>query len=454
MLTQAPKPITTFWQLATRNGLLGVSVLIGSVLSFGKAKVISVFGGPADLAVFGVFTGLIAFLSAASSIGLTSSAVQKISRTDAADVDQRLSIFRDAIRIALAGVMVVCGFIFGSWFVGATVLNAELSAFDQVLILAVAVVATVSSDMLLVWFRSSQDIPRIALHGAIGALVSFGLTFAYYRGALPRPAEVAAASLGFGGALAALGLGYRLVWRTARGLFERFEHAKGLLVFGSTVYVSRLFDTARSFLTPLLLVYAFTAESAGMVQAASRLSLALVGLLLTGAAKEFYPRVSSVAGDEVMVRQTIDRQLIFLVLLYSPVAVVSLILTDFMVTTLFSDAFLAASPLFQLHVLGDLPRIAAWILGFTCLGAGGSRYYSIAEITTHSAFMVILVGTSFIAGLYSEPIAYIAAGCLQLVLYAVWVHRRYRYRPSRTAVAASALYVAVWALIVGVQWTQ
>ncbi|MHA2944191.1 hypothetical protein ACW9FF_20645 [Ralstonia mannitolilytica] len=127
-------------------------------------------------------------------------------------------------------------------------------------------------------------------------------------------------------------------------------------------------------------------NEAGQWQAVYKISEAYLGIITLGLSTYYLPRLSKLQGDEVR-REVIDTAKIIIPIVMA-LAVAVYLLRDFAIELLFTRKFQQAD-LFGVQLLGDVLKIASWLVAYPMLSRGAARWFIATEIT-FSFLMAIL----------------------------------------------------------------
>jgi len=119
--------------------------------------------------------------------------------------------------------------------------------------------------------------------------------------------------------------------------------------------------------------------TAGLWQATWRVSEVYLGVVMAAVSLYFLPRLGEVAGTPAL-RKEILRTFVQAVGITAVIALAIFILRDWVVRIVFTEEFLPVRDLMPFQLLGDVLRMAAWILGFVLVALVRSRWYIALEL--------------------------------------------------------------------------
>ena len=100
-----------------------------------------------------------------------------------------------------------------------------------------------------------------------------------------------------------------------------------------------------------------------------------VGMIFVAMAKDYYPRLSAVAKNDDLSRQTINQQAEIALLILAPIILIFLVFVKFFIIILYSDKFLAINDMIHWAALGIFFQATSWAIAFILLAKGASKLY-------------------------------------------------------------------------------
>lgn len=157
------------------------------------------------------------------------------------------------------------------------------------------------------------------------------------------------------------------------------KYSRITLAYGLPVMVAGLMNPAGQFTLKILIGEKIDINSVGVYQAASNISGAYLGFILSAMGAEYYPRIAGMLRDRQLVSETINNQIAVAVIISSPAIILTFSLSNYIVSALYSSKFDGSSSLLQMLVLGDIIKILSWPIGVYLLASGKSREVLISE---------------------------------------------------------------------------
>lgn len=368
--------------------LNGISVVIKMVTLLGINKILAVYVGPAGYASLGQFQNAVQMITTFAS-GAINTGVIKYTAEHYEDEALQHKVWRTAGTISLVGSLItsVLVIIFSDslagWFLNDEGLGSVFVWFASALTLFVF------NTLLLAILNGKKEIHRYVIANIAGSLFALAVT------------SVMAIQFGLYGALVALAvyqsltfivtlmLIYRASWFKFSYLFGVIDKqaAKNLSKYAAMALVSAACVPVSNILIRDYLGESLGWDFAGYWEAMWRLSGAYLMLVTTTLGVYYLPKLSELQNSADIKKEIIQGYKIIL-----PTAVVCgvviYLLRDFIIRILFSADFAPMEQLFLWQIVGDVIKIASWIMGFVLAAK--------AYFILHIAFQILFPGLFYI----------------------------------------------------------
>lgn len=377
--------------------LNAIAVGVRIITLLGINKILAVYVGPAGYAALGQFQNAVQMISTLAS-GAINTGVTKYTAEYYEDEEKQRAVWKTAGTIALIGSIFLSLLVFifridlSQWFLNDASLDIVFGWFS------VALVLFVFNTLLLAILNGKKDIYRYVLANITGSVVALIITaFMVINWGL-LGALIALAvyqSLAF---FVTLALCFKTPWFRLSHLFGRLDNGvvKNLAKYTAMALTSAGMVPLSHILIRNHLGQTLGWEEAGYWEAMCRLSGAYLMLVTTTLSVYYLPRLS-----ELKTRAEIRQEIVAGYRLILPVAAMCSLLVyllrDRIILMLFSEKFLPMGELFFWQLIGDVIKIASWLLAFVMLG----KSMTIEFISTEIIFSFCFFGlTSVIVGIY------------------------------------------------------
>lgn len=430
-----------------------------------RNKLTAILLGSSGIGLIGLYQSLTSLVESATNLGLTSSAVRELGSARGNEDPSRASFVSSVLRrstwiLGSAGWLItgLLAVPLSVWAFSAPDRAREITALGGLVLLASI---TGARNAILQGHQRLRDLALVGIFSSLGGLILSVTLYWFYgeKGIIPALLGTALISFAFASYFAAKipvqhpSYDWRTYWTELRSLATLgFAFMLGGILIALVAVIIRA-----------LVVRQLGIDANGLYQAAAGLTGMFAGFILNAMALDFFPRLSSVAGDNSAMTRLVNEQTEIGVLLALPGLVATLAFAPWILRLLYSPEFLPASPLLIAMFVGCFAQVVGWPLGFIARAKGAVRWMIIPEtfITLlHLALAILLLPRLGLAGVaYAFTISWLcyifvmwgvarrlcnfrwSAGALRLIGFAATV--------TIFTVAASMLFDAVPAALLG-----
>jgi len=401
-----------------RTSLLSFAATVVKMLAaLAISKTLAVVSGPAGIALVGQFQNFVQIALTAAK-GALDTGVTKYTAEYGPDEASRARLFSTSVRLCASSCAVVAlVLIFAAEPLSNYLLHTQSRAYIFRLF-GLTIVLFVLNSLLLAIVNGLQEIRTYILLNIIQSLLTLLLTLTLI------------AMFGLEGALIALVTNQSLVLFVSLWVLRRhnvIRISSFLLPFdrNESIRLSKysLMTAVSAVATPLtaILVRDYIAstlsiEHAGYWQAMSYVSTMWLAVATTSLAVYYLPKLAATSD-----RPTLRCELINGYRIIMPIVVAAALILYFMrewvVNILFSESFAPMIILFHWMLIGDVIKLASWLLSYLMLAKAMTRAFILTEIVFSASFVVL---TMVFVGKYGlQGVAYAHAFNYGIYLLAV-----------------------------------
>ncbi|MCM1110765.1 MAG: oligosaccharide flippase family protein [Clostridium sp.] len=174
-------------------------------------------------------------------------------------------------------------------------------------------------------------------------------------------------------------------------------------------------------------------DAVGYYQAGNTLLIRYVGILFAAISMEFYPRLSSIAENRRHLGVYLNHEIITILRVAAPLAVLFVIAAPLIVRVLYSGEFLVIVPYITIGITGVILRAAAWCMSYVVLARGDGRLFMITEILSATVYLALSVGCFRAWGVTGFGVAFLLWYLVYLAGMVAVIRLRYVIRLRRPA---------------------
>ena len=414
-------------RVITAIGLLGSAQAINIACSVLRNKLMAVWVGPAGVGLNSILVNASTMVSTGTQLNIRDSAVRDLSTPMP---DDALALKTAAVRrwCLLLGVIGVVATIVLSPLLSAMAYGGSWANWYYFALIAPAVFFTAYSAGEMAILQSCgrlKDLARANLIGGLGAtVISLPLIYLFRLGSIVYVIDIYAAALSLilflmrerGPRLpSGVHLDFKTLWAQGRSF----------LALGFTISFSVLLTSVTNYIFSAYINSTGGEDVLGTYQSGYTLVNSYVGIIFAAIAVEYYPRLTRFISRPKTARVLMSHEFVLVVRLITPVAVIFVALSDFIVRLLYSAQFEGVVPFITFAIAGTVLRGVSLCYAYRILAAGDSKAYIFTE------------SVSVTVGLILNIIAYSQWSYLGLgISYIVW----YVFYTALTAVVCRRRY--------------
>lgn len=411
------------------GGVQGLNIGLGLV----RTKLIALLLGPSGMGLASLFNTTVGFVSQATNLGVSFSAVRHLSSLyDAGDVSA-LAHFVKVVRgwsllTALLG-MLVCVMI-GPLLSQTTFAWGNHSLHFMLLAPAVGMLAITGGETaILKAMRSLGALASVQVLAVVAALV-ISIPIYYFfgeSGIVPVIVLMALATM-----LLTVRHSYRLVPLQLSGAKGMLGEGMEMVRLGVAFTLAAVIGSASELFIRSYLNVVGDLDVLGLYNAGYMLTLTYAGMVFSAMEADFFPRLSGVQHDIAATNECVNRQMEVSLLLLSPMLAALMLSLPILIPLLFSAQFLPVVEMGQVATLAMYPKVMTLPVAYITLARGYSLSYLFLETSYYVAFVVLFIVGYEHWGLYGTGVAVALAHLFEYVLVNGYAYKKYGYRFSAT----------------------
>jgi O-antigen/teichoic acid export membrane protein len=424
------------------GGVQGLNILVGLV----RNKLIAVILGPEGMGLASLFNSVVNFISQATNLGLSFSAVRHVSelfdRGDEAEIAHFVKVVRAwSLLTALAGMLVcvVAGPLLSSY----TFAWGDHTLHFMLLAPAVGLLAITGGETaILKGARRLRSLAVVQVYSVLTALVvSVPVYYLFGQaGIVPVIVLMALATM-----LLTIYYSLRLYPLQLRGARGVLGEGMGMVRLGVAFVVAGIMGSGAEMIVRSFLNVSGELDTVGLYNAAYMLTITYAGLVFSSMEVDFFPRLSAVGVDCHQLSLTVNRQIEVSLLIVSPMLAALIVLLPVLVPLLFSAKFVPMVPMAQVAVFSMYLKAVSLPISYTNLARGNSLGYLLIEAVYDIILVLLIVVGYRYLGLLGTGVALALSYLVDLFIVYLYTHRRYGYRLSGAVVRYATLQLLLGA---------
>lgn len=410
---------TAYRSILRNTSVIGGASAINIVIGMLRAKFAAILLGPIGVGLLGAYSAICAVGGSVSNLGLNTSGVRHLSESYSSGDIRKVSLVIAALRktVFLSGI---AGAILMAIFspIISRISFGNTSHVFPILLLSVTLVfanATAGSLSILQGMRKLRELATANVLTALAGLCLSVPSFYFF---------------GLNGIVLSLllvyAVGYLIAWLLSRDHIpsahidygQIVSIVKQMLGFGFPLMLVGIISTGSAYAVSVLIMRASGLDGLGIWQASYSLAGALVNFVLGAMSTDYYPRISSLSGNNPLISQEVASQSEISMLLALPGLLATVIGAPVIISVFYSSAFSSAAEILRWSVLGVFCRVVSWPLGFVLLAKGKSKTFLATEAFINLLYVGLMWGGLSLWGLKGAAVAF----TLMYVVYSVTIY--------------------------------
>ncbi|MBR1688879.1 MAG: oligosaccharide flippase family protein [Prevotella sp.] len=422
------------------GGVQGLNILIGLV----RNKLVAILLGPGGMGLASLFNTTINFISQATNLGISFSAVRHVSELFDSGDRQRIAHFVKVVRgwsllTALAG-MLVC-IVVGPLLSRYTFSWGDHTLHFVLLAPTVAMIAVTGGETaILKGARQLKSLAGIQIASVFAALLISMPIYYFFgeTGIVPVITLMALAVM-----LLTLRSSFRLFPYQVRGAKGIFGEGMEMVKLGVAFTLAGIIGTGAEMFIRSFLNVSGNLDMLGLYNAGYMLTVTYAGMVFSAMETDYFPRLSAVNQDIEATNNVANQQMAVSLLIISPMLVVLIVWLPLLIPLMFSNAFLPVIEMAQTAALAMYMRVLTLPVAYITLARGYSLSFLLLDGVYYVVFVLLMMAGFNHWGLLGAGVAITVAYVFDFLLVLGYAYWRYQYRMSPVVVRYAAFQIAL-----------
>ncbi|MBQ3630295.1 MAG: oligosaccharide flippase family protein [Prevotella sp.] len=413
------------------GGVQGLNILVSLV----RNKFVAMILGPSGMGLVSLFNSTVLFISQATNLGISFSAVRHVSELFDQGDEQRITHFIRVVRswsllTALLG-MLVC-ILAGPKLSSSTFSWGDHTLHFMMLSPAIGMLAiTGGESAILKGARQLRPLAIIQVGTILAALV-ISLPLYYFFGQtaiVPVIVLMALVTM-----LLTVRHSYRLYPLHLFGERGILGEGMEMVRLGVAFVLAAVFGSGSEMLIRAYLNVAGELDIVGLYNAGYMITMTYGGMVFSAMETDYFPRLSAIGNDARQRNEVINRQCEVTLLIIAPMLAALMVALPVIIPLLFSREFMPVVGMCHVTLLSMYFRAIYLPIGYISLARGDSWTYLVLEAISYICIVIlVLVGFRW-GGITGTGYGLALGNVLDVVVTASYASFRYGYRPSGSVI--------------------
>ena len=429
------------------GGVQGLNILIGLV----RTKIVALLLGPGGMGLASLFQTTANFISQATNLGVSFSAVRNISELFDSGDEARIAHFVKIVRAwsLLTGLVgtLLCMLV-GPMLSQLTFTWGDHTLHFMVLAPLVGMMAVTGGETAIL--KGARQLRSLAVIQVYNMLASLLIAVPVYylfgeSGIVPVMLLTALVAM-----LLTISRSHRLYpirLTSARGILGE---GMGMVRLGVAFTLAGIFGSGADFAIRTYLNNVASLHEVGLYNVGFMMTMTYAGVIFSAMESDYFPRLSAVNNDVVRFNDLISKQAEVSLLLISPIIVAAMFLLPIGLPLLTSGQFLPVVDMMRIMSLSLYLRAVTLSVEYLSLAKGASLSYLFLE----GVYDVVVVGLTILGYLYDgltgTGVAILAAGVFNILLVLIYTKLKFgvQLRPFLVLLLLSQMSIGIAAYAV------
>ena len=422
------------------GGVQGLNVLISLV----RNKFIALLLGPGGMGLISLFNTAISFISQATHLGISFSAVRHISelydKHDEAKTAHFVKIVRGwSLLTALLGVLVCL--VAGPFLSQATFSWGDHSLHFILLAPAVGMIAITGGETAIL--KGQRKLGALAIVQIVSVVASLLISIPIYyvfwqSGIVPVIVLMAFVTM-----CATLFYSLRLYPLQLSGAKGILGEGMEMVRLGVAYTLAGIIGSAAEMVIRSYLNLVGDLDVLGLYNAGYMLTITYAGMVFSAMETDYFPRLSAVNHDIEATNMTVNRQMEVSLLILAPMLTGLIVMLPVLIPLLFSHEFMPVIAMAQVAVLAMFFKVLTLPVAYITLARGKSLLFLFLETVYFVAFVVFIVYGYERWGLLGTGVAITVAHVFDYLMINGVARWQYGYKPSSAVMKYSAIHLTI-----------
>lgn len=424
-----PAANTSYRQIMKATSIFGGVQVFTIIISVIRSKFVAILLGPTGMGIAGLLTSTSSFVSMLTEFGLGTSAVKNIGFANGTGNPKRISTIIIVLRrlIWITGTLgTLLMIVLSSWLSQLTFGNHDYTfAFIWISITLLFTQLSKGQLVLLQGMRKLQYLAKASLMGSLlGLIITVPLYYKFgIEGIVP---SIIIASL----------VSLLLSWYFANkikiepvkvSVMRTYAEGRSMLVMGLMISLSGMFVLGNAYIVRIYISNIGGVAEVGLYSAGFAIITTYVGLVFTAMGTDYYPRLSAVAHNNLLCKETVNQQAEIAVLILAPILMVFLVFINWVIVILYSEKFIAVNNYVHWAALGMLFKAASWSIGYILLAKANSKLFFWNELIANIYILVLNIFGYYYFGLTGLGITFMVGYLIYLVQMYILCKKKYQF---------------------------
>lgn len=420
---------SSYLQIVKATSIFGGVQFFNILISIIRTKLIAIFIGPAGMGVISLLNSSLNVVSSITGLGIETSAIKHISEHYKSDDLKSVSpiitiVKRIAFVTGIFGVLIII--MFSSFLSELTFGNSNYTYFFIYLSITLLLKQlTVGQMVVFQGLRKLKILAKANFYGnLIGLFFSIPLYY-YYRIDAIVPSIVV---ISVSAVLVAFYYSRKIkIEKINITNSQLFVQGKSIIKLGVMLTLSSLLTLLSSYIIQIYVGDSGGLKEVGLYNAGFTLLNSYVGIVFTVMSADYFPKLSSVCGDNEKIRISVREQSYMSVFIITPIIILFLTFIPLIIKILYTSKFISIIPMVCFGILAMLFRAVSWSMGYILIAKGDYKVFVRTSLGFNSLSLMLNILGYYFYGLEGVGFSFLIYYLVHLIVLKIITKKKYDF---------------------------
>lgn len=372
----------TYGNIFKALALFGGVKVIQIIISILRSKLIAILLGPTGMGVNNLLVSTTNTINGFTGCGLQTSAVREVSKAHNSNDQTKINVTISTLKILVWFTGFLGGLIVLFFAKSLSLLafgNGEYtSAFRILSVMMLFMQINVGQIALMQGTFHYKDIAKSTLVAQIlSLLITIPLYYVFGQGGIVPALLIASLITVLVTAHFSRRVNFTRVKLTIREFIMNSRH---MISLGVVIALGGVISNSSSYILNVIISHIGSIDAVGLYSAAMTIANSYVFLVLSAMTSDYVPRLSALSGNDVAQIDTINKQMVLVSIILTPLLVAFIVFARQAIYILYSADFYATIHMLEFLMLAMYFRAISWCLSYAFISRGESKIFLINEV--------------------------------------------------------------------------
>ncbi|HEY5406528.1 MAG TPA: O-antigen translocase [Ginsengibacter sp.] len=401
----------SYKQIFKATSIFGGVQVFNVLIAIIRSKVVAIILGPSGMGIVGLLNSTIGLITSLTNFGLGTSAVKNVAAAGGSGDQEKLgktvAVFKRLVWLT-GGLGFIITLVLAPWLSKIAFGNKFYTvSFMLVSVTLLITQITAGQNVILQGMRRIQLLAKASVLGALsGLLISIPLYYFFKeKGIVPAIILTSISAL-------LVSFFYANKIKISKTIVEKATfraESKDMLKMGFLISMASLITMGSSYILRVFISNKNGLIDVGLFTAGFAIVGTYAGMVFTAMGTDYYPRLSTVAHDNLKCKQEVNQQAEIAILILAPILTILLVFVQWGVVLLYSKEFVGVVDMIHWATFGIFFQALSWSLAYLLLAKSASKTFFWNDLVANIYMLGLNMAGYYYFGLVGLGISFLFA---------------------------------------------